>query len=321
MQFLKKYVRLVIATVLLIILLIFPPVYLYEFYPFITCAVIAIVLGYLIVSGFESPPAVARVNQYGEVIEPPKDNFTIFGTFIASVIIGIFVAVWCHYRLESLFKNEGILIKDAQITDGRGVTHGGAASKSGDYNIELTYKLKSGTRYNPVLKVESEIFESVYKDQNIDLLYLPGHPDIIRLLLGSNVKKYLKREHRAIEATDIDSIFKYNDLELLKFLNRTSYRWHADTLRGQTIYNNNLTIENVGKFPDRIVYSRTGLISGEDYLSELKPKKKESPPPALTGANGNISSTLHETEKYMVQTEYIREQDNHYTTVMIFEKK
>ncbi|UTA69076.1 OapA N-terminal domain-containing protein [Emticicia sp. 21SJ11W-3] len=312
MQLPKKYKRLIIAVSLLLLILIFPPIYLYEFYPYITSIPIGITLGYMIPTGIRR--MLYSINEDEEETLPRESDFFIVIVILSVIGTGLLFSFWCRYRIDSAFRNTGILVKDAIVTDGKSITGG---RKPKYYDLQLSYKLKSGTKYHAVVPVKSDVFNNVYKDQTVDILYLPSHVDMVRVLIGENVSKYLKRPNRDIKPTDIDSIFKYNDTELLKFLDRTSYRWQAETSEGSTLYSNHLTLESVVKLPNMVVYGYGGYLNGELYLAPLKIEGKSK--------SGDDNSTIYFTKKYKIVKKSIINQldtkEDDITTIFTYEKR
>ncbi len=310
MQLLKTYSLLTIATVLLLLLLLFPPIYLYEFYPYGVSGYVGLVLGYIIPAGIKR--VFYSVNKKKKQVRRSYSPLFVIIVILSMLIMCLFTALWCDYSTYTLFRTKGILVKDALIINGKQKEEPSGGGTSDNYEIELSYKLKNGTVHHTITPVEADIFEHVYKEQKVDILYLPNNLDIVRVLTRDNVNLYLKRSNRQIEATDIESIFNCNDAGLLTLLNGIGYRWHTESEDGQIVYSNHLTLEKVAKIGDQVAYT----CLGEEYAWEyLKPLKIEGKPIDLEN-----HSELYLTKKYKVIVKRILE-DGATFNLFIFVKR
>ncbi|GAB3519247.1 hypothetical protein [Emticicia fontis] len=303
MQLIKKYGLLAFGVVLFLFLWLFPPIYFFEFYPYGVCGYAGFILGFAIPVGIRRAFfPVGQKSKWGKSIYTVLFIFTIS---FSMIFMGLFTALWCQYKTHMLFKTEGILVRDALIRNGSEMDRETRSTTSDNYEIELTYQLKNGQKHDTRTTIEADIFYHIFKDQKVDILYLPDYPDVVRLMVRDNVITYLNRPNSRILATDIDRIFKSRDTELLKILNEIGYRWHTEIEDGITVYENHITLEKVAKVAGGLVYIRFGKTYGQEYLKPLKiigkPEETEE------------QAEFYLTEKYRVGLKRLHEKGNTYT--------
>ena len=179
------------AVSVMALALVFFPIDSFETYG-IPCA---IALGISV--GVLSYLAIAKVKNFSELYTAMYDKEAKSNNFISvaityAIMVGssILFYQFISHRIENLLKAEGVYTQ-ATIEERQKDTSRRRGSIYTTYTIRIAYNDKqSGQSYKVNGKIAKEVYENLYQGQEIEVLYLPKHPSIFRLMTEDNITRY-----------------------------------------------------------------------------------------------------------------------------------
>ena len=179
------------AVSVMALALVFFPIDSFETYG-IPCA---IALGISV--GVLSYLAMAKVKNFSELYtaicdKEAKSNNFINAAITYAIIVGSSILFYqlISHRIENLLKTEGVYTQ-ATIEERQKDTSRRRGSTYTTYTIRIAYNdEQSGQSYKVNGKIAKDIYENLYQGQEIEVLYLPKHPSIFRLMTGDNITRY-----------------------------------------------------------------------------------------------------------------------------------
>lgn len=218
------------AVLVIVVALLFFPIDSFETYG-IPCA-----MGLGVLVGVLSYLAIAKVKNFSELYTAMYDKEAKSNTFVNVVITFVIMVVasilfyqLISHHIEDLLKTEGVYTQatiegqQKEFTRRRGSTYS-------TYTIKIAYNDKqSGKSYHVNGKIPKDIYQNLYQGQEIEVLYLPKHPSIFRLMIGDNITRYKQQQNRKMHLQDLDKLFGYSSSdEVLKKLREISPTWQED---------------------------------------------------------------------------------------------
>lgn len=179
------------AVSVMALALVFFPIDSFETYG-IPCA---IALGISV--GVLSYLAMAKVKNFSELYtaicdKEAKSNNFINVAITYAIMVGASILFYqlISHRIENLLKTEGVYTQ-ATIEERQKDTSRRRGSTYTIHIIRIAYNDKqSGQSYKVNGKIAKEVYENLYQGQEIEVLYLPKHPSIFRLMTGDNIARY-----------------------------------------------------------------------------------------------------------------------------------
>ena len=179
------------AVSVMALALVFFPIDSFETYG-IPCA---IALGISV--GVLSYLAIPKVKNFSELYTAMYDKEAKSNNFINvaityAIMVGASILFYqlISHRIENLLKTEGVYTQ-ATIEERQKDTSRRRGSTYTIHIIRIAYNDKqSGQSYKVNGKIAKEVYENLYQGQEIEVLYLPKHPSIFRLMTGDNIARY-----------------------------------------------------------------------------------------------------------------------------------
>ncbi|GEJ51518.1 hypothetical protein FPKKO176_contig00032-0004 [Flavobacterium psychrophilum] len=177
--------------------------------------------------------------------EKHKELYVVLVPFL-SFIFGIFVIMYfLDMRIDNQIESKGVYVK-AEIVDGQTTTSGSIRRKIITNELTINFITKKGESKTYKTEVSKEIFESVSKNLEVDIKYLPESPEVFKLMVGNeNIKKFMKISNREIIFNDIEKIINLKQTEILPYLNSISTGWAITEDDKGYIYQNSLKKEMI----------------------------------------------------------------------------
>ena len=155
----------------------------------------AIALGISV--GVLSYLAMAKVKNFSELYTAMYDKEAKSNNFINvaityAIMVGASILFYqlISHRIENLLKAEGVYTQ-ATIEERQKDTSRRRGSTYTTYTIRIAYNDKqSGQSYKVNGKIAKDVYENLYQGQEIEVLYLPKHPSIFRLMTKDNITRY-----------------------------------------------------------------------------------------------------------------------------------
>jgi len=179
------------AVSVMALALVFFPIDSFETYG-IPCA---IALGISV--GVLSYLAMAKVKNFSELYTAMYDKEAKSNNFINvaityAIMVGASILFYqlISHRIENLLKTEGVYTQ-ATIEERQKDTSRRRGSTYTTCTIRIVYNDKqSGQSYKVNGKIAKDVYENLYQGQEIEVLYLPKHPSIFRLMTEDNIARY-----------------------------------------------------------------------------------------------------------------------------------
>ena len=179
------------AVSVMALALMFFPIDSFETYG-IPCA---IALGISV--GVLSYLAMAKVKNFSELYTAMYDKEAKSNNFINvaityAIMVGASILFYqlISHRIENLLKTEGVYTQ-ATIEERQKDTSRRRGSTYTIHIIRIAYNDKqSGQSYKVNGKIAKDVYENLYQGQEIEVLYLPKHPSIFRLMTKDNITRY-----------------------------------------------------------------------------------------------------------------------------------
>ena len=177
------------------------------------------------------------------------------------------------------------------------------------YTIKIAYNDKqSGKSYNVNGKIPKDIYQNLYQGQEIEVLYLPKHPSIFRLMIGDNITRYKQQQNRKMHLQDLDKLFGYSSSdEVLKKLREISPTWQEDLFEAgdDTIIEDGIAFYNQ-QLQESFLISPHGMAIYQstidyDFLQKAALEKVSEEDASTTEEGFSQTSTLYETASYNVK--------------------
>ena len=297
------------AVLIIVVALLFFPIDSFETYG-IPCAM---GLGALV--GVLSYLAIAKVKNFSELYtamydkEAKSNNFAnVVITFVIMVVASFLFYQLISHRIEHLLKTEGVYTQatiqgqQKESTRRRGSTYS-------TYNIKIAYNdIQSGKSYKVNGKIPKNIYQNLYQGQEIEVLYLPKHPSIFRLMIGDNITRYKQQQNRKMHLQDLDKLFGYSSSdEVLKKLREISPTWQEDLFEAgdDTIIEDGIAFYNQ-QLQESFLISPHGMAIYQstidyDFLQKAALEKVSEEDASTTEEGFSQTSTLYETASYNVK--------------------
>lgn len=223
-------------------------------------------------------------------------------------IILIFVFIFGFTSRESAeLKAKGIKTK-GRIVNGESRS-GRRGSRT--YEVSVSYQTKEGNRIHTTESVNSNVFNDMYKDKEVELIYSPDHPEIIDLLADAKtIEEYTGIKARSIGMEDMKKIFRnYRSCSsdsLIQYLNTISYPWTLDTSRGVPIYVNTGRNEFMMFSPSKdllkVGSSEYAFMEGMNKSFKNEGYKKSG----IKDPESDKSITVYHNDEYIFNIDYSR---------------
>jgi hypothetical protein len=118
-----------------------------------------------------------------------------FKKFVLAFLLIVFMGVLgglTYYRVNNSLKADGI-IGNAIITDGAKTTVKKVASSEQSFSADFTFITKDGVKIDASENVSEEEYKNLFVDMPVEIIYLPKHPNVVRLLLSAEDKAEYKK--------------------------------------------------------------------------------------------------------------------------------
>ncbi|MTG99307.1 hypothetical protein GJV76_14450 [Myroides sp. BIT-d1] len=267
----------VISVIIFTVLLYFISLENYFFNPYLTTFVTGIACA---ITALFSLTNITSTYDVGELLTQSKNqdkDASDFGKMLLAILYGLIMGVLFftiqQKRVDSEFETNGI-IASAKVLNGTHIAnsiHRGV--KNNTFTLQVSFHETLSQRdINTQVEVPQEVFESVYKDQTIEIIYSKTNPNMLKpIILESDIKRFKKIENRLITFQDLE-ILSNNDIDknnLLEYLLSVSTGWsRIDDESDATFvaYHNPLKDENVAysNIDHMLFYSGSNL----EFLSQ-----------------------------------------------------
>jgi hypothetical protein len=289
-----------VIACLFLIAFLFTPVGLYNTLGFFLSIFEGLVCCFFVFLGIVKIKRLEDIYDLNSVSYPnlnkPETKFALVLALIISVVI---ISSICSERIESKLIKHGV-VTQATIEDGLKRTYDSNIS----YKIKLTFKVDDNQIYVED-KVSDEIYNNLGRGQVVDIIYLPKHPKIVRILVGNeNIKKYLHISNSYLIFNDLEELIVMNSDSIKSFLNKKSYKWVKAIGLGDTMFVNENKREMVQVLKNSsLVYACSGLISPKEFFSkvDILDEKIEKIDDPTDPASKLKQITTISTSKYTIQ--------------------
>ncbi|EPC4009195.1 hypothetical protein ACRZOL_002502, partial [Flavobacterium psychrophilum] len=280
----------IVSIVLFLIFILFTPITTYNslgiYLAFIESFICAFLI-FMTTYGMTSFNDILYIKEMEE--EKHKKMYVILVPFL-SFIFGTFLLMhFLDMRIDNQIESNGVYVK-AEIVDGQTTTSGTIRRKTTSNELTINFTTKKGESKTYKTEVSKEIFESVSKNLEVDIKYLPESPEVFKLMVGDeNIKKFMKVSNREIIFNDIEKIINLKQTEILPYLNSISIGWLITEDEKGYIYQNSLKKE-------MIALSRNGhllvKLKGSSMPEEFIGKEKILNKVVVTEKNTNGYFTM-----------------------------
>lgn len=205
--------------------------------------------------------AVLNISSLDELInldkkDEAKSLRTVLIPFLSFILFGFLIYNIIDSKINYKIQNEGIFTQ-AKVINGEQIVEQSLRRTSTTYNISLSYK-DSLTNKEVYAKadIDSEIFNTVYKGQTIEIKYLPEYNSIFKIMVGDkNVKEFKNISNRYINFSDIGKLLNIeSENSRIQYLNSISEGWKKNTDENGTMFSNKLKKELLAITKDGKIY-------------------------------------------------------------------
>mgnify|MGYP000889156975 FL=1 len=125
---------------------------------------------------------------------PKLSNLKKFSLALLSVVnIGV-VGGFISLRIDTALKEKGV-IAVATISGGEHTTTKSLKrSTENSYSVDYSFTTEDGEKVEGSESVSSSEYNSLAVGSGIEVIYLPGHPSVMRLLISDSDKEEFKKE-------------------------------------------------------------------------------------------------------------------------------
>ena len=222
--------------------------------------------------------------------------------FLSFFVFSIIIYNAIDYKINRKIDKEGVFTKAKVINGEEIITKSLRRGRSESYNLVLGYTdAKTNTNYESKIDVDAEVFNSVYKDQTIEIKYLPSNPSILKVMVGDeNIQKFKNISNRKIDFSDIDNLYQLKtDDERFSFLEKMSEGWEKKADSSGITFHNSLKKETIGFSGDGKIYYESDDVANFVPKDEIV-NTQEVKLPKNEGVLINVEKII-DTKKYVIR--------------------
>jgi hypothetical protein len=272
----RKPILLFIAIVLMLISCLIPSWIFDQYQVFITLipSFIASIYFYLWFCKYNSIGELYTGQVYDEELESYRNSLSRWGYYLAFFCFILFMALTINInstRLEKKFDETGKVAK-AELLDKMFELKSGVVSKKAQrFNVGLQFSTETGKQIVQNKLLEIEQFEKLIEVDYVPVLYLPEHPEVVKILISNNdIKKYLGVNQRALNALDLQNmLYLQTDSIIVSILNKININWQLKSFPNESEFTNWTGDEKIIIKKGKIIYLTTKDVKTFNFLANL----------------------------------------------------
>lgn len=176
-------------------------------------------------------------------------------------------------RVEDALVKDGIVVK-AKIKDGQHEYTEGFKRKKDNYYLDLYFVTEAGLECDFKAEVTSDMYNTVFKDLKVDVVYLEYEPSVYKVLLNDeNIKRYRKIENKNLSLKEIEKFISLPDNKRFRYLREISGGWDTKVEDYGRIYFNILKKEAVITYnadQNIVLYQTENVVDTNYFIPKLE---------------------------------------------------
>lgn len=235
----------IIAAILFFVFLLLTPLPLYDKLGVWLVLVQSLLCGFLVLMTTFGLTHFGDVFHMDDEIDGSRDNSLLFIPFLTFFVTLAVLLLYFESGREDEIRKKGVLTKSV-ILDGSMTTIKSLRGTTHEYNLTFEFTSEEGVKYVNNTLVNEDIFTRVSKGLEVEVIYLPDHPEIFELLLmDENIRKFTNVPNRHLEFPDLEKLMSLSIDGVLPYLLSISKAWNPSESEESQIFENPFKREEI----------------------------------------------------------------------------
>jgi len=292
----------IVAVLLFISFLLFTPLTTYNSFGVWLAMLESLVCAFFVFIGImelETIKDVLYINE--EHKEKLEESKVVYVPLTCFVVGGMLLFLILDNRLDNEINKNGVFTK-AVVIDGQRSVSKSIRRQTETNKLTISFSSKDGKDHVYSTKISREIFQSVSKGLEIEVKYLPDHPELFKIIVGNeNVRKFKNISNRDLTFIDLEKLLELNQQEVASYLDSISEGWTITDDDNGHIYSNDLKKEIIAISKNgEIIFRGSGANQPDQFIPKDKVLKQTNSIEKNTNGYALLKRTTFELEKLKI---------------------